>query len=163
MNQIDFSQIPLRDIHLPDAVGWWPPAVGWWILAGLVLIALAAFAWRYRMRFRERAALRTLQRVLDSLEQGVAPAVCLQRISMLMRRFAMSLPDAGSVPVAGLTGDRWLRYLDSRWPQDAFSEGPGRALAAAPYQPPERVLSGDVRELGALCVEWVTTQKKAEE
>jgi hypothetical protein len=162
MNQIDFSQIPLRDIHLPGAVSWWPPAVGWWVLAGLLLTGLAVFAWRYRLRFRERAALRTLERVLKSLEQGQTPALCLQQISMVMRRFAMSLPDPGPAPVAGLTGDRWLRYLDSRWPQEVFTRGPGRALAAAPYQPPDRVLSQDVRELGALCVQWITTQKKAE-
>ncbi len=24
------SELPLRDLHLPDAVGWWPLAPGWW-------------------------------------------------------------------------------------------------------------------------------------
>jgi len=161
MNQIDFSQIPLRDIHLPGAVGWWPLAVGWWILAAVIVVAAAAFALRYRQRFRERAALRALKRVLDSLEQGQEPVRCLQQISMVIRRFAMSMSH-GDVPVAGLTGERWLQYLDSRWQQDAFSRGPGRALLDGPYLPPERVLYGDVRELGTLCVEWVSTQKTAE-
>ena len=159
MNQVDFSQIPLRDIHLPGAVGWWPPAMGWWILAALVVGGLVLAAWRYRQRFRERAALRALKRVLESLDQGAAPSRCLQQISMVMRRFAMSVADRGELPVAGLTGERWLAYLDSRWQQDEFSRGAGRALLAGPYLPPERVVYGDVRELGTLCVEWVSTQR----
>ena len=29
MNQtIDYTQLPLRDIHLPGAIGWWPPRLG---------------------------------------------------------------------------------------------------------------------------------------
>lgn len=163
MNGIDFSQIPLRDIHLPDPVGWWPPAWGWWVLMAALVAGLAVLAWRYRARFRERAARKTLERVLASLEQGSEPARCLQQISMLMRRYVMSLPDAGPAPVAGLTGERWLAFLDSRWAQRAFSRGPGRALIAGPYLPPDRVLYGDVRELGALCVEWITTQKRPED
>ena len=31
------DSLPLRDIHLPVAPGWWPPAPGWWLLGGLVL------------------------------------------------------------------------------------------------------------------------------
>ncbi|HVS24646.1 MAG TPA: DUF4381 family protein, partial [Gammaproteobacteria bacterium] len=33
MNQTDFTQLPLRDIHLPGLISWWPPAPGWWIAA----------------------------------------------------------------------------------------------------------------------------------
>ena len=35
MNPTDLSQ--LRDIHLPEAVPWWPPAPGWWMLFALVI------------------------------------------------------------------------------------------------------------------------------
>ncbi|MGH8222486.1 MAG: DUF4381 family protein, partial [Woeseiaceae bacterium] len=39
---MDPQQIPLRDLHLPEAVGWWPPAPGWWLL---IALAVAALLW----------------------------------------------------------------------------------------------------------------------
>ncbi|MBL4782619.1 MAG: DUF4381 domain-containing protein [Porticoccaceae bacterium] len=42
----------LRDIHLPQAVHWWPPAPGWWLVA---LLSLALITWLYRyLRTRYR-------------------------------------------------------------------------------------------------------------
>lgn len=44
----------LRDIHLPQAVHWWPPAPGWWIVAALVL-ALTIWLSRYLLaRYRRQ-------------------------------------------------------------------------------------------------------------
>lgn len=44
----------LRDIHLPQAVHWWPPAPGWWIVAALVL-ALTIWLGRYlQARYRRQ-------------------------------------------------------------------------------------------------------------
>ena len=44
----------LRDIHLPQAVHWWPPAPGWWIVAAL-LLALTIWLGRYlRARYRRQ-------------------------------------------------------------------------------------------------------------
>ena len=60
LNQSSSNQDPLaqlRDIHLPEAVGWWPPAPGWWILA-LVLILATAFAIRYLVTRRQRQRFR---------------------------------------------------------------------------------------------------------
>ena len=35
------TPLPLRDLHLPAEVGWWPLAPGWWVLIAIVA-ALAA-------------------------------------------------------------------------------------------------------------------------
>ena len=44
----------LRDIHLPQAVHWWPPAPGWWIVAALIL-ALTIWLGRYlQARYRRQ-------------------------------------------------------------------------------------------------------------
>ena len=34
------NALPLRDLHLPDAIGWWPLAPGWWVLIALSLLGL---------------------------------------------------------------------------------------------------------------------------
>jgi len=44
----------LRDIHLPEAVHWWPPAPGWWIVAAL-LLTLTIWLSRYlQARYRRQ-------------------------------------------------------------------------------------------------------------
>jgi len=160
MNPTDFSQLPLRDIHLPGAISWWPPAIGWWIVFGVVVAGVLVLVWRYRLQFRERAAVRGLKAVAAMLESGSAPVICIQRISMILRRFAMSV--AGDAPVAGLTGDAWLRFLDSRWARDEFSSGIGRVLIFGPYAPPDRVSAEDVSALNGLCIDWVRAQRAGE-
>ncbi len=158
MNGIDYSQLPLRDIHLPGAIGWWPPAPGWWMLLGLAVAGLLLFLWLYRRRFLERAALRELRSVQASLDRGELPVDCVQRISMVIRRFAMSM--ASGLPVAGLTGDQWLRFLDGCWDRNAFSQGAGRLMIYGPYAPPDRIAREDVGALNALCIEWVAAQRR---
>lgn len=166
MNPNDVSSLPLRDIHLPGAIGWWPPAIGWWLVAALVLVAIALYALRHYRTRHKRAALKSLQQVRAALEQGVEPVVCLQNVSTVLRRFAMTMAAArdrksGSHEerdVPGLTGTRWLAYLDSRWQRDTFVSGAGRALLAAPYARPNSVERGAALELTALCVEWLMAQ-----
>ena len=66
---IDVSQLPLRDIHLPGPIGWWPPAPGWWLVAALVLVAVALYGVHYYRGRHKRAALRALTRVRTALEE----------------------------------------------------------------------------------------------
>jgi hypothetical protein len=161
MNPIDPSQLPLRDIHLPAAIAWWPPAIGWW-LALLIVVALIVVAGLlYQRRYRERAALRGLKAVARSLAGGASPVVCVQRISMILRRFAMSVASSGKV--AGLTGDDWLAFLDRRWGRDEFSAGIGRVLIYGPYAPADRVSAEDASALNALCIDWVRAQRPQEQ
>ena len=159
MNPTDVANLPLRDIHLPAAVGWWPPAPGWWVVLTIILIAVGAWLWQFRRQFRQRAALRALRAVGASLSAGELPGDCVSRISVVMRRFAISL--GGPMPVAGLTGDHWLRFLDSCWDRSAFAEGAGRLMIYGPYAPPERIAREDVETLNELCIQWVGVQKVA--
>jgi len=157
---IDYSQLPLRDIHLPGAVGFWPPALGWWLVAAFVLAGAALFAVHsYRGRHR-RVALRAMKRVRVALEQGAEPVVCLQMASTVLRRFAMT--SARSEPVVpGLIGEGWLEYLDSRWQRHEFAKGLGRQLLAAPYGRPNTIERNTALELATLCTAWLATQPRA--
>ena len=160
MNPTDYSQLPLRDIHLPAPVSWWPLAFGWWVLLGLAIAGLVLGWLVYRSRYRERAAIRGLKAVAEALAAGTAPVVCVQRISLILRRFAMSI--AESKAVAGLTGEAWLGFLDGRWGRDEFSAGIGRILIFGPYAPPSRVNAEDVGALNALCLDWIRAQRPEE-
>lgn len=159
MNQgIDYSQIPLRDIHLPDPIGWWPPAPGWWILLGIALVALAFALVAHVRRRHQRAALKVLRRIGERLRLGEEPSRCLATVSTVMRRFAMSAA-SNPVLVAGLVGRPWLSYLDSRWDRQTFSTGVGRALTVAPYLPPAAASASEASALTALCIDWVKAQR----
>jgi Domain of unknown function (DUF4381) len=157
---IDVSQLPLRDIHLPGPIGWWPPALGWWLLAVLVLVGVALYGIHYYRARHKRAALRAMTRVRAALEQGAEPVACLQFLSTILRRFAMtSVARTASEPeVAGLIGERWLRYLDGRWSRTDFSAGVGKRLLAAPYARPNSIERTMALELTALCTAWLAAQ-----
>ena len=157
---IDVSQLPLRDIHLPGPVGWWPPAIGWWFLAGLALVGIALYAAHFYRTRHKRAALKAVTRVRTALEQGAEPVACLQFLSTILRRFAMTsvARAAGEADVAGLIGERWLRFLDGRWNRTDFSAGLGKRLVAAPYARPNSIERATALELTALCTAWLAAQ-----
>ena len=57
------EDLPLRDIHLPDPVSWWPMAPGWWLLFFLLvlLISLSIFFLRRRQQYRRSAVYKAKQ------------------------------------------------------------------------------------------------------
>ncbi|WP_051689691.1 DUF4381 domain-containing protein [Pelobacter seleniigenes] len=128
------ATLPLRDIHLPPAPGWWPPAPGWWgvalLLVLLILVAVLLLRRYRRLRYR-RAALREL----TALEQtgGLADRELLAGLSQLLRRaIVTAYPQDGC---AGLSGKAWLQVLDRGFANNPFSSGIGRCLEHGPYQP----------------------------
>lgn len=134
-----FEQLPLKDIHLPDPVSWWPPAVGWWLLpVAVVLIAL--LAWRAvrsarralaRRRLR-RQALAELARIEGDLASGGGAGPALEQLSVLLRRVAITVrPGPG---VAGRAGSAWAEWLERTGPR-GLDRGMLRRLVEAPYQP----------------------------
>ncbi len=155
--QFDPSQLPLRDIHLPDAIAWWPPAFGWWIVVALVVIlgiVLAVQAWLQR---RHRAARRALKDILRALESGAEPAECVSNASIVLRRFAMTM-NRKSSDVAGLVGEAWLEYLAGRTRDPDFTVGSARLLLDAPYRASGSVTTEQAQSLCRVCVDWINRQ-----
>lgn len=128
------ATLPLRDIHLPPAPGWWPPAPGWWGLLGLLLL-LAISLFLLIRRTRRSAYRRQALRQLAALEtdQQLSPAELLTALSALLRRAVLCAFDRKSC--AGLSGEAWLQFLDRGFRDAPFSTGPGRCLEQGPYQP----------------------------
>lgn len=155
------ASLQLRDIHLPAAAPFWPPAPGWWVLAAVILLLLA---WAGAVAWRRRRLERARRRILDALaalEADLARERSSERlaaISLLLRRLALSRFPRERV--AGLTGIAWLRFLDESGGNGQFAAGPGRVLAAAPYQ---RSIPSDmdVEGFSALVRSWVETNTRS--
>ena len=135
---MDPEQIPLRDLHLPEAISWWPLAPGWWVLIGLALIVIGWFMQRYLDRrargAARRHALRQLDHLLTEYESHRNVVTFAAEVSALLRRAMLAY--APRHYVAGLTGEDWLQWLDRDLAHPQFVSGPGRALIDLPYRDP---------------------------
>ncbi|ALC14943.1 hypothetical protein DSOUD_0143 [Desulfuromonas soudanensis] len=145
---ISAEALPLRDIHLPAAIGWWPPAPGWWLLLGLGVLLLAG-VWLLRRRHRHtrnrRLALAELEELAQGPTEGQAAA-----LSRLLRRAALCyFPPADC---AGLCGEAWLEFLDRPFADRPFSQGVGRFLLDSPYRQNAEMDGPAVIEL---CRRWL--------
>jgi hypothetical protein len=144
------NALPLRDLHLPDAIGWWPLAPGWWVLIAILGAFAAWFAWReyrlWRSNAPRRHALRELARYeSEYLEHGNA-VVLGKQVSQLLRRGMLAY--APRAEVAGLTGGAWLEWLDQGLSVPYFHTEGGKSLLQLPYRDPDGDTS-DV-DVGAL-------------
>jgi Domain of unknown function (DUF4381) len=156
------SKLPLRDLHLPPAIGWWPPAPGWWVLAVLVPLLICLGYWAYRRITRKtafKAAIKLLSDIkLDTQRDNRQK---IREISILLRRMALTV-DSGR-DCAALTGARWLAFLDQTLPSNnnppLFSQGIGGLLADLPYRR-QAPSDDDISQLIALCERWLKAQKK---
>ena len=136
---MDPAQIPLRGLHLPDAIGWWPLAPGWWVLIVAALIGLVLLLRSWLQRRARAAARRHAIRQFDQARSAYADhgnAVKLGiELSELLRRTMLAY--APRADVAGLTGDAWLEWLDRDLAEPRFRTGAGRELVDLPYRNPE--------------------------
>ncbi len=130
--------LPLRDLHLPEPVGWWPPAPGWWLLLFVALVTIAygvLRAYRHRQRnAARRYALRELARYEAEYRKHKDPVTLAKQLSQLLRRGMLAY--APRTEVAGLTGEDWLRWLDRGMPLPYFHTEGGRSLLRLPYRNP---------------------------
>ena len=136
---MDPTQLPLRDLHLPDPVNWWPLAPGWWVIAVLALIGLGwllRYAWRVRQfNSPRRYAVRTLAAVEAEYLSHRNPVRLGQQLSELLRRGMLAY--APRHEVAGLTGEAWLRWLDKGLSVPYFHTEGGKSLLQLPYRNPK--------------------------
>lgn len=133
---MDPQQLPLRDLHLPEAIGWWPLAPGWWFLIALAALTLGWLLWRAYLQWRgnraRRVALGALRTLVAEHKTNPDDLRLAKELSALTRRAMLAY--APRQDVAGLTGEAWLQWLDRGLPGRPFTEGQGRALESMPYR-----------------------------
>jgi hypothetical protein len=136
---MDPTEIPIRDLHLPDAIGWWPLAPGWWLVIVLIGAGLVWLLRKWIRTFAQGAARRHALRQLQAyskeyVEHGNAVLFGTQ-LSELVRRTMLAYAPRGEV--AGLTGEQWLAWLDRDLDRSHFLAGDGRPLIEWPYRDPD--------------------------
>lgn len=151
------NDLPLRDIHLPDAISWWPPAIGWWLLPIVILTII--FTVYQLIKFKKQIRSKTvykkiaqleLQRIRENFNDTEDPVHLLRAISTLLRRIGLSyLPRE---TVASLTGEQWINQLNSLSQDTFFSNDLAKFLTSAPYMPNADFNPDDLLNI---CEQWI--------
>lgn len=151
----------LRDIHLPDPVGFWPPAVGWWLLllAALLLLLFGCVRLlrRHGRRLYRREALRDLREALADYYATGDRSAYLMRVAVLLKRVAITA--FGRAAGASLTGEDWVALLDRTGRTREFSLGAGQVLMFGQYS---RSPELDPEALHRLLCQWVRRHRAEE-
>jgi len=157
------TELPLRDIHLPPEISWWPLAWGWWALLALVVLILVILFnwWRQRSSSQKHVDLSAQASALKELERieqqySHDPLGLVRELSVLLRRIAISL--YGRRNVAGLTGMTWLQFLDKQGSSPVFSERFQQSLTELPYRAQG---STDAQALVQEVRQWLYSQASA--
>lgn len=109
------QQLPLRDIHQPDPVSWWPLSPTWWVLlAGVLALGLLAWWWFNRSKVAKRFTKEALSQ-LDALNRNFHGHQDLRThlvdVSIFIRRLLLShYPNR---EIAGLRGSRWCDFVNA--------------------------------------------------
>lgn len=133
MEQDPLSQ--LRDIHLPQPGGFWPPAPGWWILLAIALaLTVLAFVFIRRKR-RQNQWLRTARKELLRLQLNpAADSEWFAALNQLLKQSArIRYPE--QTPES-LSGEPWIRFLLETSPKDRVASRPVvEAMVNSTWQP----------------------------
>lgn len=104
----------LRDIHLPDPIGWWPLAQGWYGLMLLILILVSALVYylykRHLNGLAKNKALDLLKTYTRQYEKDRNAQLMSARISELLRRVALVYYPRAQV--ASIHGEAWVDFLN---------------------------------------------------
>lgn len=142
----------LRDIHLPDPVGWWPPAPGWWLL-GLTILGLLVWALhRLQVRYRRDSFRRQALRELDALCRH--QPLPLPDLLQLARRTALS---ANNNPeIASTSSYNLLNLIINNSKFSPHNSLHPEQLANRLYQPSPQPLGAEESRLLCACIRtWI--------
>lgn len=149
----------LRDIAMPDAVGFWPPAPFACFLLVLIGCSLVLLILRWLARRRSEAyrreGLALAARIEEKFRNQESTAAGLEALGSLLKRVALAAFPRRQV--AALSGEAWLRFLESTCPECSFTTGPGRLLADAAYDRSKaaEIRTEDGRQLLAQARNWI--------
>lgn len=152
------KQLELRDIHLPDAISWWPPAIGWWVmLLAIILMALAIIFIIKKMKqvSVRKIALTEFDKIKLSYQKHQNKILLSQQLTQLLRQVSLSSQQRDQV--ASATGEQWLELLNNIHPKGIFELKWLELLSISSYQ---KQADYDAEELIDHIERWINTYPK---
>ncbi|MFT5571432.1 MAG: hypothetical protein ACI9FR_000346 [Cryomorphaceae bacterium] len=148
----------LRDVHAPDAIGWWPLAIGWWVLA-IVLVAILTYAaWRLLRRVRReryrKIAKTELENHFANWQKNRKTDQYLQNTSSVLRRIILHINQNESLTT--VSGTAWVKVLEHH-SNEPFTSATKLALAESLYQ---KDAATDVPAIHQELHNWVALHKR---
>ena len=155
MNPLD----ELRDIHLPNVPGIWPPAIGWWfsiIFASIIVLLIIIWAYNFwRSNRYRRKALLELDQIFAEYGQEGCESQYIISLQHLLKRVALTCYQRSDV--ASLTGEAWVAFLDQTSRSQEFVMGEGQVLIDGQYSKYPKV---DVKALHRCSANWIKQHRK---
>ncbi|MDH7459766.1 DUF4381 domain-containing protein [Chitinophagaceae bacterium 26-R-25] len=115
----------------PSPVKFTYSTPGWYVLGALLLLLLIVVAWllvRHYIRNRyRREAIKNLQQIEGMYAANNNYTDLVYETNMLAKRVAMSR--YGRHSVAGLRGEEWINYMNSKWRKKSFNANDALLLA----------------------------------
>lgn len=114
----------LKDIHLAEPIGNWPPAYGWWLLIALGLaLSVSLLLWVVK-RLKRRKARKQALVILSQLDESQSWQLQLNQV---LKRLVISYYPG--TRAASLYGDDWVAFLASLLPHKQQSDFNQQMLA----------------------------------
>jgi len=110
----------LQDIHLPLAIGLWPPAPGWWLLLLLIVAAGALLGWYLRRRSKCLGLYRSAMQELDRIRRQF---IAQPDSSQLAEELSRLLRSPHIFVFTVLIGNNIAIYLLSKEVTDLYLDG----------------------------------------
>lgn len=150
----------LRDIQLPEPIGWWPPAPGWWILGVLILAAVLYGLWKLRRRHLDRAYRRQATAELDKawkqFGSDADATAYVKMCNIILRRTALQRDPENRKHISPLAGEEWFDYLDSCCPKPVFAGAIKAEVFDAQYRPvDQKQQASNARSLHKAAQKWL--------
>ena len=148
--------LALRDIQAPATPGWWPLAVGWWFLLAVFLVCL--LFWLIVKHRRRLNYFQLAERELNLFASQYSLHKDRQRLLLGLSRWLRQVAILAHPErqIAGLTGRKWVNFLDETMPGREFTEGQGQIFAGEIYAEQTQI---DAENILALCRSWLQRVK----
>jgi len=150
------NSLPLRDIHLPDPVSWWPPAMGWWLLLllGIVLVwGIFLLVRKLKKPILKKSAKAEIDKVLEEYSRQGDKLVLIQNLSIALRRIGISYLPRNEV--AGLSGQEWYNRINQLVRNDRLTDETVQLLSTGPYQKTPELNDDQLQVLIRQVEKWV--------